>query len=110
MTVTRTAVFEGRIKPGHEEAFFMQVKTKLAPLWRKFPGALDVRLLEITQRDEDAAPIVMIQQIDYVDLAAIETALQSPERTAARAATMEVMALFEGRFYHLISEGNAIGA
>ncbi len=108
MTVTRTAIFEGRIKPGYEDVFFKEVRDKLVPLWRQFPGALDVRLLEIDQRDEDAAPIVMMQQIDYADLAAIDAALQSPQRTAARAATMDVMEMFEGRFYHLISPSNVL--
>jgi quinol monooxygenase YgiN len=110
MTVTRTAIFEGRIKPGFEDVFFKQVRAKLVPLWRAFPGALDVRLLEIDQRDADAAPIVMIQQIDYADLAAIDAALASPQRTAARAATMEIMKMFEGRFYHLVSQSNVLAA
>ena len=108
MTITRSAIFEGQIKAGCEELFFEQVLGRLAPLWRRFPGALDVRLMRIEARDADAAPIVMIQQVDYADMASLEAALRSPERTEARAATLEVMEMFEGRFYHVISQGNAL--
>jgi hypothetical protein len=46
----------------------------------------------------------MIQEIDYPSLDAIEEALVSPVRTQARAVTDEIMALFDGRFYHVVSQ------
>jgi hypothetical protein len=102
--ITRTAIFEGRVKPGHEEQFFNTVETRLAPLWRRFPNALDVRWLRVTGTDADAPPIAMIQQIDYPSLAALEEAIASPIRSEARAVTMELMKLFEGRFYHVVGD------
>jgi hypothetical protein len=105
--ITRTAIFEGRIKPGFEERFFAGVEQRLAPLWRRFPHARNVRLLKITVADVDAPPIVMIQQIDYPSLTALEEAIASPVRAEARAVTLELMTMFEGRVYHLVSEGNA---
>ena len=106
--ITRTAIFEGRIKPGFEERFFAAVEQRLAPLWRRFPHARNVRLLKVTTADTDAPPILMIQQIDYPSQAALEEAIASPVRAEARVLTLELMEMFEGRFYHVVSEGNAV--
>ena len=106
--ITRTAIFEGRIKPGCETRFFEGVEKRLAPLWRKFPHARNVRLLKVAVADADAPPIVMIQQIDYPSHAALAEAIASPIRAQARAVTLELMEMFEGRFYHVVSEGNAV--
>ncbi|HVY64999.1 MAG TPA: hypothetical protein VHH11_09285 [Gammaproteobacteria bacterium] len=106
--ITRTAIFEGRIKPGCEQRFFAGVEQRLAPLWRRFPHARNVRLLKVAAADADAPPIVMIQQIDYPSHAALAEAIASPVRAEARAVTLELMEMFEGRFYHVVSEGNAV--
>lgn len=106
--ITRTAIFEGRVKPGCEEVFFATINERLAPLWRQFPHAHNVRLLRISTADADARPIAMIQQIDYPSLAALEEAIASPIRAQARAITLELMKMFDGRFYHVVSEGNAV--
>jgi len=106
--ITRSAIFEGRIMPGCEEAFFAAVRYRLAPLWAQFPDASNVRWQRIAARDEDAPPIVMLQQVDYPSLAALEAALASPIRARARAVTMEILEMFEGRFYHLVSAGNGM--
>jgi hypothetical protein len=106
--ITRTAIFEGRIKPGFEERFFTEIQTRLAPLWREFPSASNVRLLRVAQADAEAPPIAMIQQIDYPSVAALEAALASPVRARARAITLELMDMFEGRFYHVVSGVNAL--
>jgi len=106
--ITRSAIFEGRIKTGCEERFFAAINERLAPLWRRFPHATNVRLLRVLQSDADARPVVMIQQIDYPSMAALEEAIASPVRAEARAITMELMEMFDGRFYHVVSEGNAV--
>jgi hypothetical protein len=102
--ITRTAIFEGRIKPGYEARFFSEVHRRLAPLWRRFPNASNVRLSSVLATDADAPPVAMIQQIDYPSMAALEEALASPIRAEARAVTLELLEMFEGRFYHLVSE------
>ncbi len=102
--ITRTAVFEGALKKGMEERFFAAVKEQLMPLWQRFPHARNVRMLRVTGCDAGAPPIVMIQQIDYPSMAALEEALASPVRTESRAVTMELMQMFEGRLYHVVSE------
>jgi hypothetical protein len=101
---TRYAIFEGTVRPGHEDEFFRAVEERLVPLWRQMPQAQAVRVVRIARRDEDAPPIAMIQEIDYPSLDAIEEALVSPVRTQARAVTDEIMALFDGRFYHVVSQ------
>lgn len=108
--ITRTAIFEGTIKPGFEDRFREEVRTRLAPLWGQFPHGGNVRLFFVDQVDEGAPPIAMIQQVDYPSLAALEEALASPIRTQARALTLELLEMFEGRFYHAISGGNAVAA
>ena len=106
--ITRTAIFEGVFKPGAEDRFFDLVEIRLAPLWAKFPEARNLRYLRVRDRDPDAPTIVMIQQIDYPSREAMAAALASPARTAARAATLELMEMLDGRFYHVVADPGAI--
>lgn len=101
--ITRRAIFEGRVKDGQEEHFFHEVETRLAPLWQAFPHALAVRLFRADECDDAERPVLMIQEVDYPDMACLKEAITSPQRDAARAVTMELMEMFEGRFYHVIS-------
>lgn len=103
--ITRTAIFEGRFAPGDEARFFAGVEERLAPIWRDFPHALDIRWFRMDLADADARPIVMIQQIDYPSHEALAAAISSPVRDRARAITLELMTLLDGSFYHFISEG-----
>jgi hypothetical protein len=106
--ITRTAIFEGRIKPGSETPFWEAIEQRLAPLWRQFPNALEVRWGRATERDADSPPIVLIQQVDYPSRAALDEAIASPIRSQARAITLELMEMFEGRFYHVVCEGHVV--
>ncbi|MBO9581350.1 MAG: hypothetical protein J7498_10710 [Sphingobium sp.] len=105
--ITRTAIFEGRFSGDNEARFFAGVEERLAPLWRQFPNALDVRWFRMDSADADARPIVMIQQIDYPSHEALAQAVASPIRDQSRAVTLELMELLDGGFYHFISEGGA---
>jgi len=102
--ITRTAIFEGRVKPGHENEFFAAIRERLAPLWQTFPGNVGMRWFRIDNCDDAERPVVMIQQVDYPSHEVMQAAIASPQRDAARAVTMELMELFEGRFYHVIGE------
>ncbi|TKD51192.1 hypothetical protein [Sphingomonas baiyangensis] len=106
--ITRTAIFEGHVKPGCETRFFSEIADRLAPLWAQFPHALAVRWYRTEQTDADAPPIALIQQIDYPSIEALEEAITSPQRDAARAVTLELLEMFEGRFYHVVSAANAV--
>jgi hypothetical protein len=104
--ITRTAIFEGVVRAGCEDAFFAGFEA-LLPLWKRFPHATNVRLLRVTAADPGAPPIVLVQQIDYPSEAAVAEALASPVRAEARAATLALMEMFEGRLYHLLSPTRA---
>jgi hypothetical protein len=100
--LTRTAVFEGKIREGQEGAFYAFVEQRLLPLWRQFPQAQNVRVLRPIKPDLDAPPVALMLAIDFPSLAAIDEALASETRTQARAATMELVKMFEGRYYHVV--------
>lgn len=105
--ITRTAVFEGELRGIEPDRFFALVEETLAPLWREFPNAIAVRWFRVDEADEDARPIVMIQQVDYPSRQAMTEALGSPARDRARARTMELMEYLHGTFYHYLSDGGS---
>ena len=78
--ITRRAIFEGQVKPGMEAAFFAGVEQRLAPLWRAFPHALAVRLFYADECDDAQRPVLMIQEVDYPDMACLQAAITSPQR------------------------------
>jgi hypothetical protein len=106
--LTRTAVYEGTVKPGHEEEFFRRVRDELQPMWRRFPHVTAVRVQRVQSADPDARPIAMILEMDFPDQAAIDACLASPIRTESRGATHAVMELFDGRYYHFVTEATAL--
>ena len=106
--LTRTAIYEGKVHAGQEEEFFRRVREDLEPIWQRFPGVLAVRVQRTRSADGDARPIAMILEMDFPDQAAIDACVASPIRPEAHAATMEVMRLFDGRFYHLVTEAAAL--
>ncbi|CVI62350.1 conserved hypothetical protein [Agrobacterium salinitolerans str. Hayward 0363] len=99
---TRSAIFEGRIHPGREEEFFRIVEEKLLPVWKRMPNAQAVRVMRTERTDPDAALIIMVQEIDYPSMEAVEEALVSPVRLEGRVLTDEMMSMCDGRFYHLV--------
>ncbi len=102
--LTRTAIYEGRIKEGRADAFFEAVEGTLDPIWRQFPHVRAVRVQRIVRADAGAPAIAMIMEMDFPDAASMEQSLASPIRERAHAATLAVMEMFEGRFYHLVAE------
>ena len=100
----RCAFFEGHVKPGHEEAFALFVKNRLVPLWTKFPGAQEVRVLRQAESDTEEPHYPMVLQIRYPNSAAIEKALKSDVRNQSRAETVELVKMFDGRIFHTVFE------
>lgn len=76
--ITRYALFEGKVKDGHTEAFRKAVIERILPKWKQFPHATDVRISFAESRDEGAPELSMILAINYPDLEAVEEALASP--------------------------------
>jgi antibiotic biosynthesis monooxygenase (ABM) superfamily enzyme len=100
----RCAFFEGRVKPGQEEAFATFVKDRLLPLWTRFPGAEEVRVLRQTDSDTEEPHYAMVLQIRYPDNAAIEKALKSNVRNQSRVETVDLVKMFDGRIFHTVFE------
>jgi len=106
--LTRTAIYEGAIHAGCENEFFQRVRDELEPLWRRFPNVVAVRVQRVRSKDPDARPVAMILEMDFPDMASIEACLASPIRPESHAATLSVMKLFDGTFYHLVSEASRL--
>ena len=106
--LTRTAIYEGTVRDGREDEFFGRVRDELEPLWRRFPGVTAVRVQRLVSKDPDARPIAMILEMDFPDQQALDACLASSIRPESHAVTEAVMMLFEGRFYHLVSEATVL--
>ena len=103
--ITRFALFDGQINPGETEAFREAVLAEVLPHWKAFPGVLAVRVCFANERDDGAPELPLILAISYPDRAAVDIALASPERAAAKAATESVPArFFRGRIHHHITD------
>lgn len=100
----RCAFFEGRVKPGCDDAFAAFVKERLVPLWTQFPGAEEVRVLRQRESDTEQPHYAMVLAIKYPNRAAIDDALKSAVRATSREETAELVKLFEGRIFHTVFE------
>jgi hypothetical protein len=104
--IIRYAFFEGEIHHGQEHAFQQFVRERLVPLWTKFPGAEEVRVLDGGERDEGAPTYVMALAIRYPDMATCNRALQSDVRRQSREVTGELLKMFTGRVHHHVFDAN----
>lgn len=100
---TRSAIFEGRIHEGQEEAFYTAIQERMLPIWQSLPHAIDVRLYRLVKKDDDAPAIFLIQEIDYPSMEAIEEAMNSPARERAQVAHEKIKPMYSGRHFHVIS-------
>ena len=106
--LTRTAIYEGTIHEGKEEEFFRRVRDELEPMWRRFPNAMAVRVQRTIHSDPAARPIAMILEMDFPDMRAIDECMASNIRPESHEATEKVMTLFDGRFYHYVTEATVL--
>lgn len=111
MTITRYALFEGEIAPGQTEAFRRAILTEVLPHWKAFPDVLAVRVCFSNERDDGAPSLPLVLAISYPSREAVDVALASPARAAAKAATEAVLArYFTGRLHHHITEATEFEA
>lgn len=104
--IIRYALFEGEIHPGREEEFRAFVRERLVPLWTKFPGAEEIRVLDGMERDEGSPVYAMALAIRYPDMDAVNTALSSDVRFESREITGELLRLFTGKVHHHVFQAN----
>lgn len=100
----RCAFFEGKVRPGCNDAFAQFVKERLVPLWTQFPGAEEVRVLRQKESDTEQPHYAMVLAIKYPNMATIEKAMASDARAQSRAETGELVKMFEGRIFHTVFE------
>lgn len=101
---TRSAIFRGRIKPGHEEEFYTAVRERLVPAWSQMLNATAVRVYRPRQSEHESENVFLVQEIDYPTLAHIDEALTSPRRKVAMVALASVQELYEGAHHHVVYE------
>lgn len=82
--LTRMAIFNGTVKAGQNERMQEWVQRHLAPLWRKFDQAHDVKVMFGVQQDPDGPLIPLVLAITYADETAMAAGLASDARYASR--------------------------
>jgi len=93
--LTRCAAFVGTVRPGLEADMRSYVDDVLAPLWRQFTGATEVRVMFSVTNDAAGPPVPLVLAIDYEDEEAMEQALASPARYQSR----DLLPAFYERFF-----------
>ena len=102
--IVRQAFFEGTIHEGRELEFRKFVEDRLMPMWDRFPGVRDVRVMFGRDRDEGAPHFALSLAMVFDDHAALAAALEAPVRFESRAVTAELMRMFDGRIHHHVFE------
>lgn len=100
----RCAFFRGRVRPGREAEFTRYVHERLVPLWTRFPGASEVRVLRQLESDVADPRLEMVLSIRYPSREAIEAALASDVRVESREATRGLLEMFDGSVFHTVFE------
>jgi len=98
----RLAFFEGKILAGREAEFDAYIKERLVPLWTQFPRATRVETLREVEAEDGSHRYPLVLEISYPDKAAIEAAMASSVRFESREMTKGLLAMFEGRVFHVV--------
>ncbi|MGH6859418.1 MAG: hypothetical protein ACRECY_04120 [Phyllobacterium sp.] len=98
--IIRQAFFDGSIRQGCSGQFRTYVAERLLPLWRRFPGVREVRVLHGVARDDGAPDYAMVLSMAFDSEAALADALDSSVRYESREVTKGLMAMFEGHIHH----------
>lgn len=105
--ITRFALFQGSIHEGKVDDFREAVLSRLVPLWKQFPGAIDVRVMFSDERDEGAPEFPLILAVSYPDKGVMTAALDSPARFQSKEVTGEIVAeYFNGTIHHHVTQAN----
>jgi antibiotic biosynthesis monooxygenase (ABM) superfamily enzyme len=100
--IIRQGFFEGRIRPGMDEKFFAYVRDEMVPVWRSFPGLIELRVSTATA-SEDGIEYPLHTSFSYPTQASLDAVLTSPERQEALKRTKVLLEMFEGRVFHVVT-------
>ena len=98
----RCAFFRGQVKPGLEAEFNRYIREQLVPLWTRFPGAQEVRVLRQLESDVDYPRLEMVLSVRYPSRESIDLALASEVRLKSREVSKDLIAMFDGTVFHTI--------
>jgi hypothetical protein len=98
----RCAFFRGQVKPGLEAEFNRYIREQLVPLWTRFPGAQEVRVLRQLESDVDDPRLEMVLSVRYPSRESIDLALASEVRLKSREVSKDLIAMFDGTVFHTI--------
>lgn len=112
--IIRQGFFEGRIRAGMVDKFFQYVREQMVPVWRSFPGLIELRV-STASATEDGIEYPLHTSFSFPTDAALEAVLTSPERQEALKRTKVLLEMFEGRVFHVVTRplvhaGHEIGA
>ncbi|MEY2686351.1 MAG: hypothetical protein RL375_549, partial [Pseudomonadota bacterium] len=102
----RCAFFKGTVKPGCEAAFNRYVAEQLVPIWTRFPGAQEVRVLRQVECDAADPSLEMVLAVRYPSREAIDVALASSVRFEGREMTKGLLEMFDGTVFHTVFEAS----
>lgn len=98
----RCAFFRGSVKPGREAEFTAYIDEKLVPMWKQFPGAVEVRVLRQVECDLDDPRYELVLAIRYPSREAMDRALASNVREKSHGVTDGLMEMFDGTLFHMV--------
>jgi len=98
----RCAFFRGQVKPGFEEAFNRYIRDELVPLWTRFPGAQEVRVLRQLESDVNDPRLDMVLSVRYPSRESIDVALASEVRMRSREVSKGLFEMFDGTVFHTV--------
>lgn len=98
----RCAFFRGQVKPGFEEAFNRYIREQLVPLWTRFPGAQEVRVLRQIECDVTDPHLEMVLSVRYPTRESIDIALASEVRMKSKEVSKALIDMFDGTVFHTI--------
>ncbi len=98
----RCAFFRGQVRPGFEEAFDSYIHEHLVPLWTRFPGAQEVRVLRQVESDVSDPRLEMVLSVRYPSRESIELALASEVRQRSREVSKGLIEMFDGTVFHTV--------
>ena len=99
--IIRQGFFEGRILPNMEDRFFEYVAEEMVPVWRSFPGLIELRV-STAHSPENGIAYPLHTSFSFASEAALEGALASPQRQEALARTKILLEMFDGRVFHVV--------
>jgi hypothetical protein len=101
--IIRTAQFMGTVASGDQTKFNETVDQKVLPILRQLPKILQAEVLRPITSDPGAPALYQVLQLRFPNVAAMEEALESPNRAKVHEIMSEVLPLFEGEIFHYVS-------